>query len=90
MDNDEATAGKGSKIGPGVLFEFPKRPDGLLYHYASLESFEKIARSKKLWASELHYLNDASEIRYFGQIVIDEARRRLEIDATNVDVLTCP
>lgn len=88
MVGEETTIGIAEFTHPGGLFAFPQRPVGLLYHYASLESFEKIVRSKKLWASELHYLNDASEIRYFGQIVIDEARRRIEGNASNADALS--
>jgi Protein of unknown function (DUF2971) len=36
-----------------------------LYHYCSLDTFQKIVTTGKLWASELHYLNDSSEIGTF-------------------------
>ena len=88
MVGEEITIGMTEFTHPGGLFTFPQRPIGLLYHYASLEGFEKIIHSKKLWASELHYLNDASEIRHFGNLVIDEARRRRAAEASNTEVLS--
>jgi hypothetical protein len=40
-----------------------------LYHYTSLESACKILEARKLWASRVYFLNDASEVEYGADIV---------------------
>lgn len=41
-----------------------ERPADLLFHYTSYEALLAIARSRQLWATEVRYLNDASEIAH--------------------------
>ena len=48
----------------------PESPD-LLYHYTSLAGFKGIVESKELWATTVHYLNDARE--FFEAYVVVEA-----------------
>ena len=68
----------GIHVQQGIPLVFPQPPKGLLYHYASLQSFQKIISSKKIWSSELHYVNDKSEIRHFGKLLAYQSRLRLE------------
>jgi hypothetical protein len=42
---------------------YSRRPSSLLYHYTSLEGVLAIVPSGQLWATDIHYLNDASELR---------------------------
>lgn len=44
-------------------------PDRTLYHYSSLDGLLGIVRSKSLWASNIYYFNDASEITYGSDIL---------------------
>lgn len=45
-------------------------PSGItLYHYTSASSALKIIQGKELWASEIHYLNDSSELQHAGTIL---------------------
>jgi len=37
-------------------------PDRILYHYTRLDGLLGIVKSKSLWASNIYYFNDASEI----------------------------
>jgi|SRR5271166_2813489 len=39
-------------------------PPDFLYHYTSVDSVLKIVESKSVWASKIHYLNDAEEFKY--------------------------
>jgi Protein of unknown function (DUF2971) len=45
-------------------------PWGHLYHYTGYEALLSIGKSKELWASEMHYFNDASELLHAGKILI--------------------
>ena len=44
-------------------------PDKTLYHYSSLDGLLGIVRTKSLWASNIYYFNDASEITYASDIL---------------------
>jgi len=41
----------------------PVRPEKFLYHYTSLNGFKGIIDTKKIWASNILYLNDTEEIK---------------------------
>jgi hypothetical protein len=41
--------------------ETPLQPEGLLYHYTSLDSFIGILKSDSLWATHIRYMNDSDE-----------------------------
>lgn len=43
-------------------------PDRILYHYTRLDGLLGIVKSKSLWASNIYYFNDASEITYASDI----------------------
>jgi len=45
------------------------KPDRTLYHYSSLDGLLGIVRTKSLWASNIYYFNDASEITYASDVL---------------------
>jgi hypothetical protein len=45
----------------------------VLYHYTSVEGFYGIITSHNLWASNVYFLNDYSEIKYGCNIVAKTA-----------------
>lgn len=63
-------------------------PQKTLYHYTSLDALLQIMPSGLLWATEIHYLNDSSELKHATARFL-EAVRRLDTDSTqNKDILT--
>ena len=48
---------------------FARSPSGLLYHYTGYEAVLNIVRTNELWATEIRYLNDSSELRYATQLL---------------------
>jgi hypothetical protein len=42
---------------------------GVLFHYTSLEAACKILESGKVWASNVYFLNDSSEVAYGADVV---------------------
>src|SRR4030067_1963071 len=44
-------------------------PQTILYHYTSLNGLLGIVKSRSLWASNIFYFNDASEITYARDIL---------------------
>lgn len=70
-----------------VLYE--EKPSHELYHYTSIDSLIGIVSSNSLWATEIKYLNDAEEFRYFTDLlrqktlVYDASGNEVEIEANN-------
>ncbi len=70
-----------------MLYE--EKPSHQLYHYTSIDSLLSIVKDRALWATELKYLNDSQEFRYFAELmrqktlVYDAFGNEAEIDATN-------
>lgn len=68
---------------------YDERPSKELFHYTSIDSLLGIVKDKTLWATELKYLNDSQEFRYFAELmrgktlVYDASGNEAEIDATN-------
>ena len=48
---------------------FTDSPAAELYHYTSISGFMGIVESKRMWATDLQYMNDTKEIKYAGEIV---------------------
>ncbi|MCL9662205.1 DUF2971 domain-containing protein [Paenibacillus hunanensis] len=42
-----------------------------IYHYTSLNSLESIVKTNTFWATESRFMNDAGEVSYFKELVID-------------------
>jgi hypothetical protein len=57
---------------------FSKEPQIILYHYTGINGLIGIAESKKIWATNIYYLNDAAEITHASDILIKEISKRKE------------
>ena len=53
------------------------RPPKLLYHYTSIEGLKGIVDSKSLWASNIHFLNDAHEIGHAIGLLRGQVQSRI-------------
>jgi len=74
-----------SKIGPEVPW-----PDSL-FHYTTAEGLRGILGTGCLWATNVSYLNDAAELRYWFQVlrdVVDEISRSAEPNEGFLTALT--
>jgi hypothetical protein len=49
---------------------YAPRPFGHLFHYTGYDALLSISRTKELWASEMHYFNDSSELKHAGEIFL--------------------
>lgn len=58
-------------------------PDGLIYHYTSINGFFNIISSNELWLTDYMYMNDASEVNHgidlakqiLGEIEVDKKEK---------------
>ncbi len=66
---------------------YGSRPRKPLYHYTSLHGLMGIVGAKILWASEIHYLNDAKELRHFADQLNREIARRMEQEHARTEML---
>jgi hypothetical protein len=60
-----------------------RRPPRTLYHYTSAQVFRSIIENGTVWASDVRYMNDSSEVAYaasFFKQAISEAAHSLEDD----------
>ncbi len=48
------------------------KSENILYHYTSLDGLLGIIKDKAIWATNILYLNDASEINYSKRLLIDQ------------------
>lgn len=68
---------------------YKEQPAHQLYHYTSIDSLLSIIKDKTLWATELRYLNDSEEFRYFAELMsqktllYDARGNEAEIDAVS-------
>jgi Protein of unknown function (DUF2971) len=60
---------------------FSIKPPDLLYHYTTSEGFIGILKSKELWATKIHFMNDSNELRY----AIEMTNEEIEIQIDNHD-----
>jgi len=49
--------------------------DKIVYHYTSLEGLLGIVNSRKIWATDILYLNDASEFKYSKDMLYEEIKK---------------
>jgi len=49
----------------------PKHAPELLYHYTRMSTLIAILEGKKLWATEGHFLNDTTELRYAAMLAAE-------------------
>lgn len=59
-------------------------PDGdIIYHYTSPEGLKGITKDECLWATDINYLNDNSELRYIYQLAEKITNENKEIWSKN-------
>jgi len=52
-----------------VLSQFEIVPPDHLFHYTTMEGMEAILSSRRIWASDIHRMNDASELLHALEII---------------------
>lgn len=57
--------------------------DAIIYHYTSPAGFAGIIQNEQIWATDINYLNDNSELRYCYTLVDRLIRERKTILHTN-------
>ena len=57
------------------------RPPRFLYHYTSQQGMLSIINDRKIWASDILYLNDAAEFELAIKIAHSEIKARPELSA---------
>ena len=67
---------------------YSEKPSRNLFHYTSLRSLEGIVRDRCLWATDIHYFNDAAEMRHIAQLLDGEIDRRIHQGCDNEKVLS--
>ena len=61
----------------------PDGPPDLLYHYTGLEGLVGILRERMIWATDVRFLNDTSEVHYSRQVIGRRAAdREVELSET--------
>lgn len=72
---------------PNLWASFPerKRPE-ILFHYTSPAALYGIVLSKTLWATNIHYLNDAKEFRHAIEIAQGILRRQLGVSNSDLAI----
>lgn len=60
------------------------KPNGTLYHYSTSSGLLGIFRTKKLWTTSIHYLNDAKEFIHTIHLVQQKLRDLLDSNKTLV------
>jgi hypothetical protein len=65
---------------------FSSSPTDILYHYTSLDALVSIVPGGKLWASDVHYLNDSSELHHAVQLFVRDVHTRQQSDPPSSDV----
>ena len=68
------------------LFATP--PSSPLYHYTSIDAVLKIVPDAALWATEIHYFNDSSELAHAVEFFVREARTLRDAAAYENDMLS--
>ena len=63
------------------------KPDQIVYHYCSLDTFVKIATGKKLWLSIVFCMNDYEEHRWFRRLVRNVAKEMVDAGEVSQDEL---
>ena len=66
-----------------VAVSEPEGPPDLLYHYTGWEGLEGILRERMIWATDVRYLNDTSEVHYTREVIGQRAAdREVELSET--------
>ncbi len=63
-------------------------PTDTLYHYTSFSGMMGVVRSAKLWASDIRYMNDSSELRHAADLIRQEVKHRIADGHPQPDLLS--
>ncbi len=66
---------------------FADTPKGSLYHYTTLNGLLGIVRSRKLWASDIRYMNDSAELKHAADLIRLEVQERITGGHGKADLL---
>src|SRR5271166_2048754 len=66
----------------GALIRFIDQPPAVLYHYTSMEGLLGILESGTIWATDIRYLNDKSEMTHLWDLVKIHIQQKLEDEKT--------
>lgn len=66
---------------------YAENPNKVLYHYTSLKGLLGVVKDKGLWASEIRYFNDASEMKHMEFLLKTKISERLEKDTEHAWLL---
>jgi hypothetical protein len=66
---------------------FADTPKGSLYHYTTLSGLLGIVQSRKLWASDIRYMNDSAELRHSADLIRSEVQERITRKQGRPDLL---
>lgn len=61
----------------------PEKEPSELFHYTTADGLLGILTKQNLWATDVLYLNDASEFRYADELIV-EAIKKLDVDSTGI------
>jgi len=64
-----------------------ERPNKTLYHYTSIGSLMKIIESQCFHATEIHYFNDSSELKYLGDELTYVMNAKTDLDSHDTEVV---
>jgi hypothetical protein len=59
-------------------------PPPVLYHYTGVKGLVGIVKSNRLWASDVLFMNDSTEVRYGRDLIISEAKAAADRTASPV------
>lgn len=77
-DHRDVVTASGWQSPYAVAVTEPEGPPDLLYHYTGLEGLEGILRERMIWATDVRYLNDSSEVHYSREVIGRRAADREE------------
>src|ERR1700730_5288689 len=66
--------------------EFHKKPNDRVWHYTGADGLLGILKSNRMWATNIKYLNDASEFKH-GRTLVDEMLTKKGKDSPDLDPL---
>ena len=66
---------------------YADQPSETMYHYTSIEAVPNIVQTGGLWATDIHYFNDAAELSHTAALLVSEIESRQQVGAMDRPVL---
>src|SRR5690625_6663207 len=63
-------------------------PRERLYHYTTFSGLQGIVGSRRLWTSDVRYMNDSAELRHTADLIGTEVNRRIRADHPRAKLLS--